>query len=151
MNIKKNNYIEYVKNKNNILAIIIRDSFSKEGIEFFTPDDYSQQVGYMKRPKGYCIKPHIHYQIPRTVSTLQEVLLIKKGKVRVDFYDAKKEYLISEILLKGDLIILVSCGHGFSMLEESEIIEVKQGPYMEEKDKEKFDSISDDKIIMKRE
>ena len=36
------------------------------------------------------------------------------------------------------------------MLEESEIIEVKQGPYMEEKDKEKFDSISDDKIIMKR-
>ena len=150
MNIKNNNFIEYVNNNNNVLAIIIRESFSKEGIEFFTPDDYSQQVGYMKRPKGYHIKPHIHYQIPRTVSTLQEVLLIKKGKVRVDFYDAQKKYLISEILLKGDLIILVSCGHGFSMLEESEIIEVKQGPYMEEKDKEKFDSISDDKIIMKR-
>ena len=151
MNIKNNNFIEYVKDKNNILAIIIRESFSKEGIEFFTPDDYSLQVGYMKRPKGYHIKPHIHYQIPRTVNTLQEVLLIKKGKVRVDFYDAQKKYLISEILLKGDLIILVSCGHGFSMSEESEIIEVKQGPYMEEKDKEKFDSISDDKIIMKRE
>ena len=151
MNIKNNNFIEYVNNNNNVLAIIIRESFSKEGIEFFTPDDYSQQVGYMKRPKGYHIKPHIHYQIPRTVNTLQEVLLIKKGKVRVDFYDAQKKYLISEILLKGDLIILVSCGHGFSMLEESEIIEVKQGPYMEEKDKEKFDSISDDKIIMKRE
>ena len=150
MNVKNNNFIEYIRNKDSILAIIVRESFSKKGIEFFTPDNYAQQVGYMRRPKGYCIKPHIHYQIPRTVSTLQEVLLIKKGKVRVDFYDAKKEYLISEILLKGDLIILVSCGHGFSMLEESEIIEVKQGPYMEEKDKEKFDSISDDKIIMKR-
>ena len=142
--------IEYVKHKNDILAIIIRDSFSKNGIEFFTPDDYTQQVGYMKRPKGYNIKPHIHYHIPRTVSTLQEVLMIKKGKVRVDFYDFQKEYLISEILNKGDLIILVSYGHGFSMLEESEIIEVKQGPYVEEKDKEKFDPISDDKIIMKR-
>ena len=91
MNIKNNNFIEYVKNNNNVLAIIIRESFSTEGIEFFTPDDYSQQVGYMKRPKGHHIKPHIHYQIPRTVSTLQEVLLIKKGKVRVDFYDAKKK------------------------------------------------------------
>ena len=146
-----NNLIEYIRNKDSILAIIVRESFSKKGIEFFTPDTYAQQVGYMRRPKGYRIKPHIHYQIPRTVNTLQEVLLIKKGKVRVDFYDAQKKYLISEILLKGDLIILVSCGHGFSMLEESEIIEVKQGPYMEEKDKEKFDSISDDKIIMKRE
>ena len=82
MNIKNNNFIEYVKDKNNVLAIIVRESFSKKGIEFFTPDTYGQQVGYMRRPKGYCIKPHIHYQIPRTVSTLQEVLLIKKGKVR---------------------------------------------------------------------
>jgi len=143
--------LEYVKHKDKTLSMIIRNSYSKDGIEFFSPKDYPQQVGYMKRPKGYVIKPHIHYQIPRTISTLQEVLFIKKGKVRVDFYDDNKNYLVSKILSKGDIIFLIECGHGFFMMEESEIIEVKQGPYLEEKDKEKFDPINDEKIIMKRE
>ena len=148
MNIKKDNFVEYIRNENNLLAIIIREPFSKDGIEFFTPDDYSQQVGYMKRPNGYQIKPHIHNQVPRTVSNTQEVLMLKKGKVRVDFYNDKQKYLMSKILEKGDLIILISGGHGFFIEEESEIIEVKQGPYMEEKDKEKFDSIPSDMVIL---
>ena len=143
--------VEQIKHNNKILALIIRNSFTKDGIEFFTPNDYSLQVGYMNRPKEYTIKPHIHYQIPRTVNTLQEVLFIKMGRLRVDFYDDDKKYLFSKILSKGDFIILISAGHGFFMLEETEIIEVKQGPYMEDKDKEKFDPISDDKIIFKRE
>ena len=143
--------IEEIQYNNKILALIIHNSFKKDGIEFFTPNDFGLQVGYMKRPKEYFIKPHIHYQIPRTVSTLQEVLFIKTGKIRVDFYDDNKKYLVSEILSKGDIILLIECGHGFFMMEESEIIEVKQGPYLEEKDKEKFDPINDEKIIMKRE
>ena len=143
--------VEQITHNNKILAIIIRNSFSKEGIEFFTPNDNALQVGYMNRPKDYSIKPHVHYQIPRTINTLQEVLFIKKGEIRVDFYEDNKNYLFSNNLSKGDFIILVSAGHGFFMLEESEIIEVKQGPYIEEKDKEKFDAISDDKIVIIRE
>ena len=145
-----NDLVEYVRNKKTIIAIIIRNSFSKDGIEFFTPQEFSQQLGYMKRPKGYIIKPHIHCQIPREISTTQEVLFIKKGKIRVDFYDDNKKYIVSVILLKGDFIMLISDGHGFFMLEESEIIEVKQGPYLEETDKEKFEPISDDNIVIIR-
>ena len=143
--------VEQVKHKNEILALIIRNSFKKEGIEFFTPNDYSLQVGYMNRPKEYSIKPHIHYLIPRTVNALQEVLFIKKGKLRVDFYDNKKNYLFSEILFTGDFIVLISAGHGFFMLEDSEIIEVKQGPYMEDKDKEKFEPVGLEELIFNRE
>jgi len=143
--------VEQITHNNKILAIIIRNSFSKEGIEFFTPNDNALQVGYMNRPKDYSIKPHVHYQIPRTINTLQEVLFIKKGEIRVDFYEDNKNYLFSNNLSKGDFIILVSAGHGFVMLEESEIIEVKQGPYMEDKDKEKFDPVSYDKIVFTRE
>ena len=143
--------VEQIKHNKKILALIIRNSFTKNGIEFFTPNDNALQVGYMNRPKEYSIKPHVHYQIPRTVNTLQEVLFIKTGKIRVDFYDDNKKYLFSKILSRGDFIILISSGHGFFMLEKSEIIEVKQGPYMEEKDKEKFDPISDDKIVIIRE
>ena len=105
----------------------------------------------MNRPKEYSIKPHVHYQIPRTVNTLQEVLFIKTGKIRVDFYDDNKRYLYSKILSRGDFIILISAGHGFFMLEESEIIEVKQGPYLEDKDKEKFNPISNDEIVFMKE
>ncbi len=143
--------VEHIVHNNDILALIIRNSFSKEGIEFFTPNDWGLQVGYMNRPKKYSIKPHIHYQIPRTVDTLQEVLFVKKGKVRADFYDNKKNYLFSKNIHKGDFIILISSGHGFFMLEDSEIIEVKQGPYMENKDKEKFEPISDDRIVFRKE
>ena len=143
--------LEEIIHKEKLLALIVRNSFSKEGIEFFTPDDYAQQVGYMKRPEGYIIKPHVHYQIPRMISTLQEVLFIRRGKVRVDFFDVDQAYIISEILEEGDFIILISGGHGFKMLEETEIVEVKQGPYIEKKDKEKFHPVDDDEIILKNE
>ena len=73
-----------------ILAIIIKQNYSSEGISFFTPGDFSQQLGYMNRPAGYKIKPHIHNPVLREVVYTQEVLFIKSGKVRVDFYDERK-------------------------------------------------------------
>jgi len=142
--------IEYIKCNEITLAIIIRNSFSANDIKFFTPQDFSQQLGYMKRKKGYIIEPHVHNKIPREITLTQEVLILKRGKVRVDFYNDDKRYSESSILYSGDIILLANGGHGFTMLEESEIIEVKQGPYLEEKDKEKFQSISDDKIIIKK-
>ena len=98
--------IEQITHNNKILAIIIRNSFSKEGIEFFTPNDNALQVGYMNRPKDYSIKPHVHYQIPRTINTLQEVLFIKKGEIRVDFYEDNKNYLFSNNLSKGEIDLI---------------------------------------------
>ena len=143
--------IEYIKYNKITLAIIIRNSFSTNDIKFFTPQNFSQQLGYMKRKKGYIIEPHVHNEISREITLTQEVLLLRSGKVRVDFYNDDKKYTESSILYPGDVILLANGGHGFAMLEESEIIEVKQGPYLEEKDKEKFEPISNDKIMIKRE
>ena len=131
------------------LALIIRSSFSKEGIEFFTPDTYSQQIGYMNRPTGYVIPPHVHNEVPRQIQFTKEVLFIKSGKVRVDFYDDDQNYLESRILNHGDLILLAFGGHGFEMLETSEIIEVKQGPYAGEADKTRFEPIPADQVQLK--
>jgi hypothetical protein len=132
------------------LAIIIRNTHHKEGIEFFTSSDYSQQVGYMKRPTGYVIPPHIHNPVSCKVSYTNEVLLIRCGRVRVDFYSDDQRYLESSILETGDVILLAFCGHGFEMLEESEIIEVKQGPYTGEKDKTRFNAIPKDQIKIRK-
>lgn len=119
-------------------AMILRSDFKREGIEFFTPDDFSQQLAYMKRPTGYIIQPHVHNPVAREVMYTKEVLLIKSGKVRVDFYTDDKEYYESTILHAGDVILLAFGGHGFEILEEAEIIEVKQGPYAGESDKTRF-------------
>ncbi|MCY1517288.1 hypothetical protein D9M68_519610 [compost metagenome] len=130
--------IEYIKHEAIILAILVRATYKQSGISFFTPPDYSQQLGYMNRPKGYTIAPHYHHHIERSIVHTQEVLVIKSGKVRVNFYTIHNEYLESCILNKGDVILLASGAHGFEMLEETEIIEIKQGPYLGELDKVHF-------------
>lgn len=133
--------IEKIINGELTLGIIIRRNYTKEGIEFFTADNDSQQLGYMNRPKGYEIFPHRHNIVQREVHLTQEVLFIKSGKVRVDFYTNTQDYIESRILEQGDVILLADGGHGFYMLEQSEIIEVKQGPYCGERDKVRFDSV----------
>jgi hypothetical protein len=140
---------EIIKINKKILAIILRDNYKSEGISFFTPNDFSQQLGYMNRPKGYEIAPHLHNRVQRNIEYTNEVLLIKSGKVRVDFYDENKDYLKSRILNKGDVILLVQGGHGFEMLEQSEMIEIKQGPYVDDNDKTRFKSLIKDKIQLK--
>lgn len=138
--------LEKIEHAGKLLSIIIRNKFSSDGIEFFTPDDFSQQLAYMKRGKAYSIPPHVHNPVSRKVELTQEVLYIKSGKVRVDFYDDLKSYLESRILMSGDVILLAHGGHGFTMLEESEMIEVKQGPYAGEKDKVRFEGINNSKV-----
>ena len=141
--------IENITDNKKTLAIIVRSSYSCDGIKFFTPNDFSQQLGYMNRPKGYEILPHCHKKVQRKVETTNETLLIRSGKIRVDFYNLKNIYLKSKILHQGDVILLVAGGHGFYMLEKSEIIEIKQGPYKDSDiDKDRFKSIKKEEIII---
>ena len=130
--------IEHVTHNNQTLAIIIRASFKKEGIEFVTPDDYSQQLAYMNRPEGYRIQPHVHNPVRRELNDTMEVLFIRNGRVRIDFYDQDQNYLKDGEVATGDAVLLASGGHGFTMLEPTEMIEVKQGPYAGENDKTRF-------------
>lgn len=130
-----------IKYQNQLLAIIIYRSYQKEGVSFFTPDDLSQQLAYMKHPKGKLIDPHVHNIVKREVHYTQEVLIIRKGKLRVDFYNNEQQYIESRILVAGDVILLASGGHGFEVLEEVEMFEVKQGPYAGEGDKTRFAGI----------
>jgi mannose-6-phosphate isomerase-like protein (cupin superfamily) len=132
--------------KNEVLAIILSAEFREPGIHFFTPDSFSQQLGYMRHPAGKVILPHLHNQVRREVFYTQEVLFIKKGKLRADFYNEQQEYLESCILKAGDVILLIKGGHGFEVLEEVEMIEVKQGPYVGNGDKTRFSPISNNAV-----
>jgi hypothetical protein len=142
--------IEQVASHDQLLALIISHRFNKPGIHFFTPDELSQQLAYMHHPTGKIIPPHVHNPVPRQVTYTQEVLFIKAGKLRVDFYTDQQQYLESRILEAGDTILLVTGGHGFEVLEEVEMIEVKQGPYVGDLDKTRFQGITTPqaKIVM---
>jgi len=131
--------VEKVFFDSEIIAIIIRGDFYGEGIAFFTPDDFSQQLAYMNRPSGYRIAPHMHNKVQREVFYTQEVLYIRKGKVKVDLYSKDKNHIDTKILTTGDVILLASGGHGFEMIEQTEMIEIKQGPYIGEHDKTRFE------------
>lgn len=130
--------IQRIEHEGQLLAIIIPNDFDQPGIHFFTPNDLSQQLAYMHHPTGKRIDPHVHNPVPREVHYTQEVLFIKKGKLRVDFFDNEQQYLQSRVLGAGDVILLATGGHGFEVLEEIVMVEVKQGPYAGEEDKTRF-------------
>lgn len=141
--------IETIKAGDQLLAVIISRDFHEPGIHFFTPNDLSQQLAYMRHPAGKVIEPHVHNPVSRSVHFTQEVLLIKRGRLRVDFYDDSQTYLESRVLHGGDVILLATGGHGFEVLEEIEMIEVKQGPYAGDQDKTRFTGVARDRLVVK--
>lgn len=136
-----NKGVEQIRSGDFILAIIVRADFNAPGIQFFTTNDMSQQLAFMRHPQGKRIQPHLHNRVAREVHYTQETLFIRKGRLRVDFYDDNRVYIESRELNQGDVILLIRGGHGFEVLEEIEMIEVKQGPYAGEGDKTRFDGI----------
>ena len=142
--------IEKIDHKNKLYALIVRNKFrKKKGINFFTPKETTQQFGYMKHKKGHLVKPHKHNKRLTKIMRTTEVILLLKGSLRADFYNEKKKYLFSKIINEKDIIMLVHGGHGFKVLKNVEMIEVKQGPYSLEKDKIKFDEVDEKKIRIK--
>lgn len=130
--------VENVYSGDRLLAIIIPHDFSAPGVNFLTPHNLSQQLAFIQHPTGKKIDPHCHNPVSREVLFTQEVLVIRRGVLKVDFYDDGRNYLESRILQAGDVILLTDGGHGFEVLEEVEMIEVKQGPYTGDNDKTRF-------------
>ena len=143
--------IEKIVYKKKLFALIVRAKYrNKKGINFFTPTESTQQFGYMKHPKNHMIKPHLHKKRVTKILYTTEVIILLKGLLRVDFYTSSKNYLFSKIVKKNDIIMLVHGGHGFKILKDIEMLEIKQGPYSLLRDKIKFDNINEKKIKIKK-
>jgi hypothetical protein len=127
-----------IKYKKKLYALIIKRErkFIKKGVDFVTRPKDLIQLGFLNHNKSYHIKSHIHLKKPRIINYCTEVLLIEKGKVKIIFYDSNKKNIHKDkILKKGDIIILFQGGHGFKIMGKTQIIEIKQGPYIEDQDK----------------
>lgn len=130
--------MEHIFNGDELLAIIIRAEYDKYGVDFITSEELSMQLAYMHHPKDHVIVPHCHLSTQRVIVDTKEVLWIKEGKLQVDFYDKEKNVVKTAIVKMGDVIFLNNNCHGFKVLEEVKMVEVKQGPFLGDKDKRKF-------------
>ena len=139
--------IEKILHKKKLFALIVRRQFRKKsGINFFTSKEATQQFGFMKHKKNHFIKPHKHNKRLTRILRTTEVILLLKGTLRVDFYNDKYKYLFSKKINERDIIMLIHGGHGFKVLKNAEMIEVKQGPYSLASDKIKFKTVDEKKI-----
>jgi hypothetical protein len=127
--------IEFFGAEHKPSAIVIRSSATVDGIKFFSPSDYSQQLGLMTRPAGYIVPAHIHNEVERTIVQTQEVLFIRKGSCLVTLFTDSLEIEAQITLTEGDVILLANGGHQIEMISKCEILEVKQGPYAGPNDK----------------
>ena len=143
--------IEKIKYNKKLFALIVRGNYrNKKGVTFFTPNQATQQFGYMKHKQGHIIRPHLHKKRLTKVYYTTEVIIILKGILRVDFYTQSQKYLFSKILKSKDIIMLISGGHGFKVLKDVEMLEIKQGPYSLIKDKIKFENVSNNNIKFRK-
>jgi len=142
----KESFIETITHGLEPVALIIRAEYDEPGIQFFTPANFSQQVAFIRHAPGHKIAAHVHNLQLRQVLYTQEVLFLRRGKVKVNLYSSDRKPIGSHILKSGDLILLCGGGHSLEMLEESSMIEVKQGPYAGDGDKTRFEAreMSDD-------
>jgi len=135
---------EIIKDKNGkTIAIIVYNDYQKEGVDFLTPGEFSQQLAFISYKTGKTIGAHSHNICNRDISLTQEALFIRKGKLKVNFYDDDKNYFDSRVLEPGDVILLACGGHGFEILEDVDMIEVKQGPYTSDEYKDAFKGIEE--------
>jgi hypothetical protein len=122
----------------NIFAIVLRKGFSKSGPNFFTPGEFSQQLGLLVHPKGKVVKRHRHKLVKREIFRTQEVLVLLRGRIKVELFDDLGAGIKTVFLKEGDAILLARGGHKVTVLDDAKMIEVKQGPYAGFDDKEFF-------------
>ena len=138
-----------VTSGNSVLGIIISNNFAIKSNCFLSPEDSPQQVAVMSFLENDQILPHIHNSVPRNVSVTQEVIIVVEGEIRVDFYDDKKNYIVSKIISDGDILVLTSGGHAFTFIKATRMVEVKNGPYVGESDRTRFPPVHPSKILIR--
>ena len=130
--------VERIVAKDRVLAYIIRREMEPEKTMFLTPENLSFQAGFIVYPENSSIARHVHKPIDRHLTGTSEVLVVKKGRCEVDIFTDDKELAATRELRPGDVLLLIAGGHGFRVLENTVLLEIKQGPYTGLDEKERF-------------
>jgi len=132
--------MDEIRDGDRLLAVVWRDSDWLPGLHFCTPDELFIQVGCWQYPEGKQLAAHRHKIYQRDVTQTQEMVYVKRGRMKVRVYGANAELVAEPVLETGDMAILADCGHGYEILEDdTQILEAKNGPFIDvETDKEQL-------------
>tara|TARA_Y100000768_G_scaffold374886_1_gene345084 strand:+ start:9780 stop:10181 length:402 start_codon:yes stop_codon:yes gene_type:complete len=130
--------IEIIYDNDVAVAYFIDSNWNPKKTEFITPDDLNQQMGMIVYSKDESITPHEHLPITRTIEGTTECIIVRKGSCFIDIYNKEQKKINTKKLKIGDIILLLGGSHGFRMIEDTVLFEVKQGPYAGDQDKRRF-------------
>jgi len=123
--------MERIVDNDKLICIVYRDSDWSRGLNFITPDELFIQVGSWWYPEGKNLQRHIHNKVPRMADRTMEMVYVRRGSMNLELTDDNGAYLQTIFLGEGDLGVLVSGGHGYTILEDdTQIIEAKNGPFI---------------------
>ncbi len=131
-------FVEVISANDQILCYVIRKDTRPEKTTFITPPDGKQQVGFIVYPKGGVIARHFHNPLERHIIGMAEVVVVRSGHCQIEVYDDSLKLVATRDLYQGDVVLMVGGGHGFQIKEDTVLLEIKQGPYLGEDDKELF-------------
>ena len=130
--------VEIISANGQPLCYVIRGSTQPTQTTFITPPDSKQQVGFIVYSRDGVIKRHIHRQLERHIVGMAEVLVVRSGHCQIEVYDEEKKPVTVRDLYQNDVVVMVAGGHGFKIVEDTVLLEIKQGPYLGPEDKELF-------------
>lgn len=131
--------VEVIAAQGVVLGYLIRASTSPDATMFITDEAATLQTGFVVYRSGGEVVPHVHLPVQRTVIGTAEFILIRSGRCAVDIYSDQRELVATRELSAGDAILSLTGGHGFRMLEDTVLFELKQGPFLPGRDKERFE------------
>ena len=130
--------VELIQSGDRVLCYVIHPEFEVTQTTFITPSDARQQVGFIVYPKGGVIRRHVHRPLERHLVGMSEVLVVRSGHAQMEIYDDAQQLVATRELFAGAVVVLVGGGHGFRLLEDTVLLEIKQGPYLGAEDKALF-------------
>jgi hypothetical protein len=130
--------VELIAAHDQPLAYIVRARAGSEATRFLTPDTLNLQLGFVVYPGGGEIARHVHRPVERVTKGTAEAVLVRSGRCELDLYDDDGSRIATRELRPGDLALILRGGHGYRMLEDTILLEIKQGPYTGLGEKERF-------------
>ncbi len=130
--------IEKIEWQDQLLAYIVRAAFDPQATTFVTPPELNLQLGFVVYPGGGEVARHTHKPLERHLTGTSEVIVVKEGRCEIDVYSPDRKKVATREVGRGDVMLMVAGGHGFRMLEDTVLMEIKQGPYTGTDEKDRF-------------
>jgi hypothetical protein len=124
---------ERIERDGTLYAEVIWAGTTVEKSRFFSDANSSLQFGLLAHEAGFVEPAHHHHPIDRKISDLQQMLVVQRGVLAIEFYDPDGTKFREVVLRVGDAINLVHGIHAVRVIESMQCVSVKQGPFFGDK------------------